>query len=126
QSTGGWGVGLVCPECLLIDAIDSAVNTIWGSKRKRPKVYSFAVYWMILTLGPLLAGVSLAISSYLLSLRWASDLNTVIANVFHILPMLLSSISLWLIYIIFPTITVPNRDALFSRFCPWCLFSAGK
>ncbi|XNM48146.1 YihY family inner membrane protein [Escherichia coli] len=62
-------------------SIDSALNTIWRSKRARPKIYSFAVYWMILTLGPLLAGASLAISSYLLSLRWASDSNTVIDNV---------------------------------------------
>lgn len=65
--------GLIVTALLLMYAIDSALNTIWRSKRTRPKVYSFAVYWMILTLGPLLAGASLAISSYLLSLRWASE-----------------------------------------------------
>ena len=70
--------GLIVTALLLMYSIDSALNTIWRSKRARPKIYSFAVYWMILTLGPLLAGASLAISSYLLSLRWASDLNTVI------------------------------------------------
>ena len=68
--------GLIVTALLLMYSIDSALNTIWRSKRARPKIYSFAVYWMILTLGPLLAGASLAISSYLLSLRWASDLNT--------------------------------------------------
>ncbi|MBE8388545.1 YihY family inner membrane protein, partial [Leptospira interrogans serovar Pomona] len=52
--------GLIVTALLLMYAIDSALNTIWRSKRTRPKVYSFAVYWMILTLGPLLAGVSLA------------------------------------------------------------------
>src|SRR5690606_37395489 len=62
--------GLIVTSLLLMYAIDSALNTIWRSKRIRPKIYSFAVYWMILTLGPLLAGASLAISSYLLSLRW--------------------------------------------------------
>ena len=61
--------GLIVTALLLMYAIDSALNTIWRSKRARPKVYSFAVYWMILTLGPLLAGSILAISSYLLSLR---------------------------------------------------------
>ncbi|VEA56831.1 tRNA-processing ribonuclease BN [Escherichia coli] len=76
--------GLIVTALLLMYSIDSALNTIWRSKRARPKIYSFAVYWMILTLGPLLAGASLAISSYLLSLRWASDLNTVIDNVLRI------------------------------------------
>ena len=65
--------GLIVTSLLLMYSIDSALNTIWRSTRSRPKVYSFAVYWMILTLGPLLAGASPAISSYLLSLRWASD-----------------------------------------------------
>ena len=76
--------GLIVTALLLMYSIDSALNTIWRSKKVRPKVYSFAVYWMILTLGPLLAGASLAISSYLLSLRWATDLNSVIDNVLRI------------------------------------------
>lgn len=54
--------GLIVTALLLMYSIDSALNTIWRSKRARPKIYSFAVYWMILTLGPLLAGASLAIS----------------------------------------------------------------
>ena len=48
--------GLIVTALLLMYAIDSALNTIWRSTRTRPKVYSFAVYWMILTLGPLLVG----------------------------------------------------------------------
>ena len=90
--------GLIVTALLLMYSIDNALNTIWRSKRTRPKVYSFAVYWMILTLGPLLAGASLAISSYLLSLRWASDLNTVIDNVLRIFPLVLSWLSFWLLY----------------------------
>ncbi len=50
--------GLIVTSLLLMYSIDSALNTIWRSTRSRPKVYSFAVYWMILTLGPLLAGAS--------------------------------------------------------------------
>ncbi len=118
--------GLIVTALLLMYSIDSALNTIWRSKRARPKIYSFAVYWMILTLGPLLAGASLAISSYLLSLRWASDLNTVIDNVLRIFPLLLSWISFWLLYSIVPTIRVPNRDAIVGAFVAALLFEAGK
>ena len=72
--------GLIVTALLLMYSIDSALNAIWRSKRVRPKIYSFAVYWMILTLGPLLAGASRANSSYLLSLRWARELSTVLGN----------------------------------------------
>ena len=81
--------GLIVTSLLLMYSIDSALNTIWRSTRTRSKIYSFAVYWMILTLGPLLAGASLAISSYLLSLRWASELNSVIDDVLRLFPLIL-------------------------------------
>ena len=99
--------GLIVTSLLLMYSIDSALNTIWRSTRSRPKVYSFAVYWMILTLGPLLAGASLAISSYLLSLRWASDLDGVIDS-------------------IVPTTQVRNRDAVIGALVAALLFEAGK
>ena len=118
--------GLIVTALLLMYAIDSALNTIWRSTRTRPKVYSFAVYWMILTLGPLLAGASLAISSYLLSLHWASDLNTVIDDVLRLFPLILSWLSFWLLYSVVPTTRVPNRDAIVGAFVAAVLFEAGK
>jgi len=118
--------GLIVTSLLLMYAIDSALNTIWRSKRVRPRVYSFAVYWMILTLGPLLAGASLAISSYLLSLRWVSDLDSVIDNVLRIFPLILSWLSFWLLYSIVPTTRVPNRDAIIGALVAALLFELGK
>lgn len=118
--------GLIVTSLLLMYAIDSALNTIWRSTRVRPPVYSFAVYWMILTLGPLLAGASLAISSYLLSLRWASEFNGVVDNLLRIFPLLLSWISFWLLYSIVPTTRVPNRDALVGAFVAAVFFELGK
>jgi membrane protein len=118
--------GLIVTALLLMYAIDSALNTIWRSKKARPKVYSFAVYWMILTLGPLLAGASLAISSYLLSLRWASDFNGAIDNVLRIFPLILSWLSFWLLYSVVPTTRVPNRDAVVGALVAALLFELGK
>ncbi|HDR2863052.1 TPA: virulence factor BrkB family protein [Enterobacter asburiae] len=118
--------GLIVTALLLMYAIDSALNTIWRSKRIRPRVYSFAVYWIILTLGPLLAGASLAISSYLLSLRWASELNGVIDNVLRLFPLVLSWLSFWLLYSVVPTTRVPNRDAVLGALVAAVLFELGK
>ncbi|WP_333890908.1 virulence factor BrkB family protein [Atlantibacter subterraneus] len=118
--------GLIVTALLLMYAVDSALNTIWRSKRVRPKIYSFAVYWMILTLGPLLAGASLAISSYLLSLRWVSGFDSLIDNVLRIFPLLLSWLSFWLLYSIVPTTRVPARDALVGSLVAALLFELGK
>ncbi len=118
--------GLVVTALLLMYAVDSALNTIWRSKRTRPKIYSFAVYWMILTLGPLLAGASLVISSYLLSLRWATGFNSMIDEVLRIFPLLLSWLSFWLLYSIVPTTRVPVRDALIGSLVAALLFELGK
>lgn len=126
KMTAVGAIGLVVTSLLLMYSIDSALNTIWRSTRVRPRVYSFAVYWMILTLGPLLAGASLAISSYLLSLRWASGLTSMIDEVLRIFPLLLSWISFWLLYSIVPTTRVPNRDAVSGAFVAAVLFEAGK
>ena len=118
--------GLIVTSLLLMYAIDSALNAIWRSKRIRPKVYSFAVYWMILTLGPVLAGASLVISSYLLSLRWASELNSVIDDVLRIFPLILSWLSFWLLYSVVPTTQVPNRDAVIGAIVAALQFEAGN
>ncbi|AFJ48961.1 virulence factor BrkB family protein [Shimwellia blattae] len=119
-------VGLVVTSLLLMYSIDSALNVIWRSKRHRPKVYSFAIYWMILTLGPLLVGTSLAISSYLLSLRWASDFNSVIDDVLRIFPLLLSWLAFWLLYSLVPTVRVNSRDALAGALVAALLVELGK
>ncbi|WP_338564620.1 virulence factor BrkB family protein [Erwinia sp. E_sp_W01_6] len=120
--------GLVVTALLLMYAIDTSLNTIWRSKRKRPIVYSFAVYWMILTLGPLLAGASLAISSYLLSLRWASvtGVSWVIDYGLRVFPLLLSWLAFFLLYSIVPTRQVAGKDALIGALVAGLLFELGK
>ena len=79
---------------------------------------------MILTLGPLLAGASG--DQLLLSLRWATDLNSVIDNVLRILPLILSWLSFWLLYSVVPTTRVPNRDAVVGALVAALLFELGK
>lgn len=118
--------GLVVTSLLLMYSIDSALNAIWRSKVTRSHIYSFAVYWMILTLGPLLAGASLVLSSYLLSLSWEQEVNGAIDNLLRIFPLILSWITFWLLYSIVPTTSVPNRDAVSGALVAALLFELGK
>lgn len=55
-------VSLIVVALLLINSIDRALNDIWNAKN-RSTVFSFAVYWTILTLGPIFIGTSLAIGA---------------------------------------------------------------
>jgi membrane protein len=51
----------------LVLTIDRTLNGIWRVKRPRPLGQRVLVYWAVMTLGPLLLGASLSISSYVLS-----------------------------------------------------------
>ncbi|WP_324020676.1 virulence factor BrkB family protein [Pantoea sp. JZ29] len=128
RMTAVGAVGLIVTALLLMHSVDSALNAIWRSHKKRPLVYSFAVYWMILTLGPLLAGASLAISSYLLSLKWinVTGVTSLVDQTLRFFPLLLSWLSFWLLYSIVPTQRVPSRDALTGALVAGLLFELGK
>ncbi|PQK69802.1 hypothetical protein CG428_21090 [Pantoea ananatis] len=128
RMTAVGAVGLIVTALLLMHSVDSALNAIWRSDKKRPLVYSFAVYWMILTLGPLLAGASLAISSYLLSLKWinVTGVTSLVDQMLRFFPLLISWLSFWLLYSIVPTQRVPSRDALTGALVAGLLFELGK
>lgn len=51
----------------LMLTVDRALNAIWRVRRTRPIGQRVLVYWAALTLGPLLIGVSLSLTSYALS-----------------------------------------------------------
>lgn len=120
--------GLIVTALLLIASVDSVLNKIWDSKTKRPIVFSFAVYWMVLTLGPILLVASVAISSYLLSLNWLniSGVHSVIDHALRILPLLISWISFWLLYQVVPTVRVPAKDAMIGALFSGALFELSK
>ncbi|ARU95944.1 virulence factor BrkB family protein [Tatumella citrea] len=128
RMTAVGAIGLIVTALLLMHSIDSALNTIWRSRTKRPLVFSFAVYWMVLTLGPLLAGASLALSSILFSAQWINDSGVIrlLEPVLRVFPLLLSVLAFWLLYSIVPTRQVAALDALTGAMVAGVLFEAGK
>ncbi|MBU9845232.1 virulence factor BrkB family protein [Rahnella ecdela] len=120
--------GLIVTALLLIASVDSVLNKIWNSKTKRPIVFSFAVYWMVLTLGPILLVASVAVSSYLLSLNWLnlSGVHSLIDHALRILPLLISWVTFWLLYQVVPTVRVPAKDALIGALVSGALFELSK
>ena len=65
---GGVGLGLLVMTALaMMLTIDRAMNAIWRVRRPRPIAKRVLVYWGGLTLGPLLLGISLSLTSWVLT-----------------------------------------------------------
>ena len=57
---------LLVSAIALVLTIDRTLNDIWRVKRPRPLSQRVLIYWAVLTLGPLLLGASLSLTSYAL------------------------------------------------------------
>ncbi|MCX8618725.1 virulence factor BrkB family protein [Gilliamella sp. B2923] len=118
-------IGLIVTSLLLINTINTALNHIWKTKRKRSFMYNLTMYWTILTLGPILVGSSVAVSYYIFSLKWLSVAAT--GNILlSILPFLISVVGFWLLYSIIPTESVPLKESMIGAIVAAILFELGK
>jgi len=58
---------LLVTAIALILTIDRTLNGIWRVKKPRPLAQRVLIYWAAITLGPLVLGASLAVTSYVIS-----------------------------------------------------------
>ena len=54
---------------MMLKNIEDNLNAIWGVRRRPRGIVKLVVYWLILSIGPLLLGVTLALSTYVFSLH---------------------------------------------------------
>ena len=120
---------LVIIAVMLMATIDNAFNRIWFVTNKRGPVSRLLVYWAVLTMGPLLIGIGLASTSYLLSLPVLADVDKTFqikATLLSWLPFLTTSIAFSLLYILIPNCFVPKRHAIFGGVICAVLFEFAK
>lgn len=113
------GLGfLVFTALAMILTVDRVLNDIWQVRARRPIVQRVLIYWALLTLGPLLIGASLSVTSYALSvspgaLRKGPDLFRTLLDY---LPFLLAGFAFSLLFVVVPARRVLWRDALIGGF----------
>jgi membrane protein len=110
------GVALIFTSALTIATIEQAFNQIWRVKKTRPLVHRVLVYWAIITLGPLLVGVSITLTSYFASLiNVAVDGFPMIASTFSVITSIfLGTIAFTALYMLIPNQQVNWRDAFWG------------
>ncbi|MGN6317551.1 YihY family inner membrane protein [Trinickia sp.] len=109
--------------------VESAFNVIWRVAKPRPFAQRVLVYWAIITLGPLLIGVSLSISSYLFaqsSLLSNGPVPSVLEWALTGAALPLTALAFALLYVYLPNCSVAWRDAVVGGLIAAVAFELAK
>ncbi|TAL83221.1 MAG: YihY family inner membrane protein [Candidimonas sp.] len=111
-------VFLIVTSILLMMTIDRALNDIWNVSRQRPLGRRMLVYWAILSLGPILAGASLWVTSYLAheSQGRVAQLSTVLGLALSFIPVLATALGFAAMFVMVPHRKVEWKDAFAGGF----------
>jgi membrane protein len=126
--TGFGAAGVLLSSLLTMSSIEDAFNRIWRVPTPRKPLARFLLYWAALTLGPLLAVLSLAISSYLFSLPMvaAAEQSALLKFSLSLVPALLELIAFSAAYAVIPNRSVGLRFALAGGVLATLLFEIAK
>ena len=122
-------LGLFAVALMLMWQIDRALNHIWGGGRKKNLLHTFLTYWAVLTLGPVLMGVSLMVTSYIVSLPLitsAADTIGVRTQMLSMIPVVMTLLAFTLIYQVVPNTRVKFAHALIGGLCATVFFELAK
>jgi membrane protein len=121
---------LISSAVMMLFTIEGSMNQIWRVKERRHGVSAFLMYWAILTLVPFLLGVSLAISSYFVSLPFyagaAKTIGLDYTRYIKWLPTIFAFFIFLILYIAVPNIKIRVRSGLLGAFFATALFSLSK
>lgn len=121
-------IGLVVVALMLIKSIDEILNQMWHNHRKRSIFISFLLYAMILFIVPLLAGSSIAISSYIFSMAIFNEngLLSFSQQLLQYTPFLLIWLLFTTVYWLVPNTNVDIRHAMLGASIAAIFFTLGK
>jgi membrane protein len=129
KTTGAGVLGLALTAILLIHTIQVAFDRIWGTSSRKARWGRFPIYWALITLGPLLFGVSFSISTYFFRVAGKTDfygVSTGVEILGNVGPYVLEGLGFALFYRLMPTRPVRLQDAFWGGFTAALLFEIVK
>lgn len=127
--TGAGTVFLIITAIMLMSTIERSLNRIWRVAKPRGVTGRLLTYWSVLTLGPLLMGGSLALTSYLAALPMLAPeaMRGALQGLFlNLTPFFVSLIGFALVFLVVPNRRVRVRHALAGAFVSTILFELAK
>ena len=120
--------GLALTAVMMMLTIDRGMNQIFRVTRPRTLVQLLVMYWAVLTLGPILIGLSVSMTTYLVSesLGLAKGLPLVGDTILRVTPVILTSVAIMLLYLLVPNRRVRIRHALIGGVVAGVLFELTK
>ena len=121
-------LSLLVVALMLISNVDKPLNRIWRTQSDRPIVYTFAIYWMVITLGPMLIGSSVVVSSYLTGLAAFTEEYTPGLGTFllSLVPSGAAMLAFTILYMVVPNRRVFARHALVGAIVATIAFEITK
>lgn len=119
---------LAVTAILMLLTIEHAFNQIWRVQRRRSTVQRIFIYWALLTIGPVLIGASLSLTSWLVSFSvgLVKEIPGVGVGLLRVVPVVLIWIALTLLYLAMPNRRVLVRDAVAGGLLAALAFEAMK
>ena len=113
---------------LVIATIEREINAIWGIRRGRPLARRLFVYTIVATVGPVLVGASISLTTWLLaqSLAAVSLRESLGVLAVKALPIVFSLLALALLYALTPARKVPWRHAFAGALAAALAFEGAK
>jgi membrane protein len=126
--SGTGALFLVVVAVLMMNSIDRALNAIWEVQSARSHARKFLVYWAVLSLGPLLIGASVVVTSYVVSLPILSEAASsgVGRRLLGLAPVITSAIAFTMIYAVVPNRRIRISHALVGGVFAALLFEVAK
>ena len=119
-------ISLIVVALMLINSIDRTLNSIWQDTGTRPIFTSFAIYWLILTLGPLLVGASIAASTYVKTMFESASNFSFGLKLLSFVPFLSTWFIFTLIYMVVPNKKVSIKHSAAGALIAAVFFTLGK
>jgi membrane protein len=123
-------VWLAVTAIMLLSTIEAAFNAIWRVDSARPLIMRLVAYWTTLTLGPLLLGAGLSLSTVIFASSNFSALGLeseiTLDGAVRVVPFVFAAIGLTVIYLALPHRRVEWRHALLGGLIAALLFEGLK